>query len=210
MDTIKLAIIEDNVKIREYLIEYFTSCEEFKIVSTAGSVEEFLKHIRKNNSPEIILLDVGLPGINGIEGIPKILKVLPSTKIVMQTVHTDSERVFQALKNGAIGYFQKNEPFEKMKSGLLSIQNGGSPMSAVVARRLVEYFNPNVIDSKSDLTKTEKLVVNGIVDGLSYKMIGAQMGISLDTVRVHIRHIYKKLHVNSKTEVISKSFRGEI
>ncbi len=208
---ISVGIVEDDAEIRFGLSKYLNSQPEFLCNIEAESVEEFLKITHFQDPPDILLLDIGLPGMSGIHGIPVIKKRFPDIEIAMLTIYNDSERIFQSLVAGASGYILKSTPLRKMKEFIIELYQGGSPMSPQIARKVVEYFHPTPRKKKeSVLTNREREIVQELVNGLSYKMIAANMGISIETVRHHIKNIYRKLHVNSKAEVISKSFRGEI
>ncbi len=208
MEDISIAIIEDDQIISQRLKEYLSNQPEFKKVDLFLSVEEFMEQFNQDNLYNIILTDIGLPGMSGIEGISKIKVLAPSTDIIMITVYNDAEKIFNSLCAGAIGYLLKTTPFEEIKQTILSTKEGGSVMSPSIARKVMEFFQPKA--KEFVLTQRENEIVTGLVDGLSYKMIAAKLAISIDTVRFHLRNIYKKLHVNSKSEVISKALKGEI
>jgi DNA-binding NarL/FixJ family response regulator len=159
--------------------------------------------------PDVILLDIGLPGISGINGIKLIKEKYPEVNIIILTVYENEDKIFSALCEGASGYLIKTTPLNKVKDAILEVLAGGAPMSPQIARKVVSHFNVNK-HIKSSLTAKEKEIVAGLVDGLSYKMIARSNEISIETVRFHIKNIYKKLHVNCKAEVITKSLRGEI
>jgi DNA-binding NarL/FixJ family response regulator len=156
-------------------------------------------------------MDIQLPGMSGIEGIGIIKEKYPEIEIIMLTVYHDSHKIFDSLKAGASGYLLKHTSLPEIKESIEKLASGGAPMSPQIARKVIQYFNkPDKKEVESDLTPREQDIVNGLVDGLSYKLIADRFDISIDTVRAHIRNIYKKLHVNSKAEVITKSLRGEI
>jgi DNA-binding NarL/FixJ family response regulator len=207
---IPLAIIEDQPLIRDTLHSYLGEQPEFRCVLTAGSVEEFLAALPTvAEVPAIIISDIGLPGLSGIAGIPLIKEELPDAELLMLSVYTDAERVFEAICAGAVGYLIKSTPLEQLKQHLLQVAAGGSPMSPGIARHVIRSFQrpavaaPLVGPGGERLSPREHEVVKGIEDGLSYKLIADRMGISVDTVRNFIRIIYRKLHVNSKGEVMS-------
>jgi len=205
------AIIEDDDDIREGVKSFLNIQPNFSCRLAVDSVEKFLDQIDPNFLPDVLILDITLPGMNGLQGSKLIKSKYPSIEIVMFTIHDDSNRIFEALCNGAIGYLLKNTPLPQMKLSIEQIFSGGSPMSPQIARKVIEYFNPKgEKEPDSILTEREKEIVAGLVDGLSYQLIGDRMQISIDTVRQHIRNIYKKLQVNSKAEVIAKSIRREI
>jgi DNA-binding NarL/FixJ family response regulator len=162
--------------------------------------------------PDLILMDIQLPGMSGIEGIGLIREKYPEIDIIMLTVYHDSHKIFNSLCAGASGYLLKHTSLPKIKDSILDLLEGGAPMSPQIARKVINHFQDQQPkkNADSDLTPREHDIVNGLVDGLSYKMIADRYDISIDTVRAHIRNIYKKLHVNSKAEVIAKSLKGEI
>ncbi len=208
---ISIAIVEDIEEIREPIFEFLQTQKEFVVLFASGSVEEFFDTFDPELPPDIILLDIGLPGISGLGAIKLIKEKLPKTEIIMLTVYDDANKIFQAISSGASGYLLKNTPLEKIKESVIEVANGGAQMSSSIARKVFNYFNNNVsTDSEYSLTKKEKEIVAQIVDGLSYKMIAANLGNSIETIKTHAKNIYKKLHVNSKAEVVAKSMRGEI
>jgi len=206
---IQVAIIEDDTLVRERLAEFVSSETDMSCVLTAGSVEDFLNKAEQIPHLDVVLSDIGLPGINGLKAIPLIKKKFETASIVMLSVYADNDRIFHALCAGAVGYLQKGTPLMEVVNSIRIIHNGGSIMSPVIARKIVEYFAPKRTYNES-LTARERQVITAIVDGLSYKMIAQRLNISLETVRQHIKNIYRKLQVNSKGELISRSARGEL
>lgn len=205
----KLAIIEDDNELRDLLYGYLNYQEEFECVISVNSIEAFQKAITNQELPDIIISDIGLPGKQGDESIQLIREKLPEADVVMLTVYDNSDTIFRCLQNGAAGYILKNSSLEEIKEYLRILSNGGAPMSPQIARKVVDYFHPKK-NIQTPLTDREYDIVNGLVEGLSYKMIADKLDISLDTVRQHIRNVYRKLNVNSKAEVITKKLRGEI
>lgn len=205
----KIAIIEDDLELKNLLEEYLNNLNNFECSIAVDSVEGFFEELNNGNSPEIIISDIGLPGLSGDEGVSKIKDSIPEAEVVMLTVHQDDEKIFKCLKNGASGYILKNAPLSEIKIYLDILSSGGAPMSPQIARKVVDFFQPQKKVEKP-LTVRENDVVNALVDGLSYKLIASKLDISIDTVRQHIRNVYRKLSVNSKAEVIAKKFRGEI
>ncbi len=206
---IQIALIEDDAVVRNNLAAFFQDQTDLNCVIIAGSVEEFFDKAKTGNPPDIVLSDIGLPGMNGIEAIPLIKKQFPESSIVILSVYADSDRIFKALCAGAVGYLQKDTPAEEIFDSIKIISRGGSAMSPTIARKVVDYFAPKRTYNEP-LTAKEQQVVAALVEGLSYKMIAARLGIALETARQHIKNIYRKLHVNSKGEVIVKSLKGEI
>lgn len=215
MDTIHdIAIIEDNVKIRDLIQQYLNMQPDIKCGFAASSVELLLAHLKEGFRPEIVLMDIDLEGMSGIDGMKLVKSQYPDVEIIMLTIYHDSHKIFTSLRAGASGYLLKHTSLPEIREAIDVVLAGGSPMSPQIARKVITFFNnpDDAMDAKpeSGLTIREQEIVVGLVDGLSYKMIADRMDISIDTVRAHIRNIYKKLHVNSKAEVIAKSLRGEI
>jgi DNA-binding NarL/FixJ family response regulator len=207
-----VTIIEDDQEIGNLLQQYLHNEKEFSEVKWYGSVESFLNR-QHRTFPDIVLMDIDLPGMSGIEGIRLLKEGHPDTDFIVLTIYNDTDKIFKSLCAGASGYLVKNTPLEKIRESILIAMNGGSPLTPLIARKVVDYFkDPSLVknDQKSPLSSREKEIVIGLVDGLSYKLIADRMSISIDTVRYHIKNIYKKLQVNSKAEVISKSVKGEI
>jgi len=206
---IQLALIEDDAVVRNYLAAFFTRQEGVSCGIAAASVEDFFEKAGKVEQLDIVLTDIGLPGKSGIEGIPEIKKRFPDVSVLILSVYIDSDRIFKALCAGAVGYLQKDTAMEEILDCINIISKGGAVMSPIIARKVVDYFAPKRTYNEP-LTAKEQQVIAAMVDGLSYKMIAVRLGISLETVRQHIKNIYRKLQVNSKTEVIIKSLKGEI
>lgn len=207
-----VGIVEDNKKIRDLIQRYLDMQDELKCPVAVDTVEEMLEYLEEHQNPRVILMDIQLPGMSGIKGIGLIKEKYPDIDIIMLTVYHDSHKIFNALRAGASGYLLKHTSLPEIKESILKLIDGGAPMSPQIARKVINHFRENAPkrDPESDLTPREHDIVNGLVDGLSYKMIADRYDISIDTVRAHIRNIYKKLHVNSKAEVIAKSLKGEI
>lgn len=209
---IEIGIVEDNIKIRNLIQKFLDMQEKMSCKIAVDSVEEMLEYLEENESPDVLLMDIQLPGMSGIEGIGIIKKKYPEIEIIMLTIYHDSHKIFNSLVAGASGYLLKHTSLPEIKESIENLVEGGAPMSPQIARKVIEHFKKPEPEKNpdSDLTSREQDIVNGLVDGLSYKLIADRFDISIDTVRAHIRNIYKKLHVNSKAEVIAKSLRGEI
>jgi DNA-binding NarL/FixJ family response regulator len=207
-----IGIVEDNKKIRDLIQRYLDMQKEMDCPVAVDSVEEMLEYLEKHQRPEVILMDIQLPGMSGIKGMEIIKEKYPEIEIIMLTVYHDSHKIFDSLKAGASGYLLKHTSLPEIKESIENLLKGGAPMSPQIARKVISHFNKEAPKKNEDsmITNREQDIVNGLVDGLSYKMIADRYNISIDTVRAHIRNIYKKLHVNSKAEVITKSLRGEI
>jgi len=212
METITLAIVEDDAVVMESLQTFFSGNPQFALQLASNSVENFLTALESHHQdqPDILLLDIQLPGMSGIEGIPHIKARRPGLDIIMLTTFEDSERIFAALCAGACSYLSKQSSLADIREAVLTVSRGGSSMSPSVARKVVEHFAPKPQKASSRLTGRQLEIVQCIVDGMSYKMIAGQLGISIDTVRTHIMHIYRALNINSKGELIRSSFEGEL
>ncbi len=207
-----VGIVEDNKKIRDLIQRYLDMQDELSCPVAVNSVEEMLEYLEEHSPPDVILMDIQLPGMSGIKGMALIKEKYEEVDIIMLTVYHDSHKIFNALRAGASGYLLKHTSLPEIKDSILKLIEGGAPMSPQIARKVINHFQENAPkkNAESDLTPREHDIVNGLVDGLSYKMIADRYDISIDTVRAHIRNIYRKLHVNSKAEVIAKSLKGEI
>ncbi len=204
---IPLAIIEDQPTIRQAYQTYLCAQPEFDCVLVAGSVEEFLDGVPELAvPPRLILSDIGLPGMTGIEGVSRIRHLLPKAEVVLITVYSDAERVFQALCAGAVGYLLKSTPLREVKAGLLEVLEGGSPMSPAIARHVVQHFRPRPAASEV-LTARELQLVQAIEEGLSYQQVAERLSITINTVRSFIRKVYDKLEISSKTELSARMRR---
>lgn len=208
---ISISIIEDITEIREGLSDFFKIQSDLLFISSHNSVEDFLENYNSDINPDIIIMDIGLPGISGIGGIKIIKEKFPNTDFLVLSIYENEEKVYEAICAGATGYLIKNTPLGKIKDAVLELYNGGSPMSPVIARKVIEHFTPKKPQRRAEiLTPKEQDVVKYLVEGFSYNQISQHLGNSVETIRHHIKNIYKKLHVNSKVEVISKSLRGEL
>lgn len=195
---IRVCIIEDDTTIREGYTYLIGNTEGYKIVGTYPSYEEAAKKIASDD-PDVILLDVELPGISGIDAIPKLLKLVPEAYVLILTVYEHEMLVFRALGNGASGYLTKNTPHEKIIDAIKDVMEGGGPMSAHVARMVIGSFKRN---EASPLTKRETEILEQIATGKSRKRIAEELFIDLETVKSHIKNIYHKLNVHSKADAI--------
>jgi len=203
---IRVNIYEDQSEIRELLTETVRSSSDLLLVNAYPNAKEILENTRKDK-PEVLLMDIQMPGISGIEAVQLVKKQYPQIQICMQTVFEDNEKIFAAICSGASGYILKDSSPEKYINAIIDTYQGGSPMTPSIARKVLTMFqnqNTKVTDF-AELTTGEKNVLELLVKGLSYKMIAADLGVSFPTVNFHLKNIYKKLHVNSATEAISKA-----
>ncbi len=195
---IRIVIIEDDEIIREGYGMLIGQVEGYSVVRSYSSFDEAIKTIT-DDSPDVILLDIELPGTNGIEAIPKLKKVLPNTHILILTVYESEKQIFEALANGASGYLTKNTPAAKIIESIKEVREGGGPMSVNIARMVIKSFQRN---QESPLSKRETQILEQIADGKSRSQIAKELFIDLETVRSHIKNIYLKLDVNSRADAI--------
>ncbi len=206
---ITIAIIEDNEKIRTFVKQELTIDPEFEMLNEAASVEEFCSGEIDSGALQVLLLDINLPGVSGLDALRSLKGMLPQTDIIIFTIRDNSDDIFKAFCAGASGYLIKSTSIENIKHGIRSVVNGDAAISPSVARKMIEYFNPRSTLSEP-LSEQEMQIVQFITDGFSYKLIADKLLISINTVRYHIKKIYRKLHINSKAELISKSNKGMV
>lgn len=201
---LQLVIVEDNKEMRESLELYLSrDTEVFRSVLSFESMEEALQ-CEEDVSGAMFLLDVNLPGMTGIEGIFYLKQQWTNIEILVLSVLTDSNNIFEAICAGASGYLDKDTSLKKIKESILTIVEGGSAITPFIARQVFEHFKGTSIQKNEKLTDRENEVVKGIIEGLSYKLVAAKLEVSINTVRKYIRSIYRKLEINSKGELISK------
>ena len=204
--TSRISIIEDDPLIQESLVSILGVHPGLEIIQIRDSVESFLDDLKKGiDAPDIVLLDISLNGMSGLDGIPYIRERVPSTDIIMLTTFEDHEKIFRALCAGARSYISKQTSIRDILHAVLTVKNGGSYMSPTIARKVIDHFAPT--PEEKTLPPRQQQIVQAIVDGKSYKQIAAELYISIDTVRTHIKRIYRALEVNSKAELIKKATR---
>jgi DNA-binding NarL/FixJ family response regulator len=204
---IKVTIIEDHPDFREGLAYLLNATEGFECIDVFGSAEEAIENI--SDKTEVILQDIGLPGINGIESVALLKKKIPEIKIIMLTVFDDDDNILKAILAGADGYLLKKTSPQKILSALQEALTDGSPMTPSIAKKVIKLFR-NYIPNKTEefsISKRELEVLELIVNGSNNNEIANKLFISIETVRNHIRHIYEKLHVHSKSEAVVKAIR---
>lgn len=195
---IRVTIIEDDETIREGYAYLIDQTPGYKVISHYASVEDALKKLEKDD-PDVLLLDVELPGISGIDALPRIKKLIPEAYILILTVYEQDTLIFRALGNGASGYLTKNTPPERIITSIHEVMEGGGPMSAHIARMVIQSFQRN---EQSPLTRRETEILEQISTGKSRKRIAEELFIDLETVKSHIKNIYHKLNVHSKADAI--------
>ncbi|MDP4115475.1 MAG: response regulator transcription factor [Bacteroidota bacterium] len=207
---INTIIVEDNNTIRDGLAALINGTPGYSCIGSYSNCEKFLEYLDEKNV-DVVLMDIGLPGMNGIEGVKLAKQINPDLNILMLTVYEESETVFEALCAGACGYLVKKTPPARLIEAIKEIYEGGAPMSSRIARKVIttfRQFGPSTPEyPQYDLTHREKEVLNSLGEGNNYQQIADALFISVDTVRHHIRNIYKKLHVHSQSEAVAKAIR---
>ena len=204
----KVAIVEDQREIREGLGRLINGTPGYRCTGIYASMEAAIEKI-PHNLPDLVLSDIGLPGIDGINGIRILKERYPELLILMLTVYDDNERIFDAICAGACGYLLKKTPWPKVVEALTEAVEGGSPMSPEVARRVITLFRQIKPPKQSeyDLTPHETRLLRMLVEGHSYKTAAAELNVSVNTIKFHLRHIYDKLQVHTKSEAVAKALR---
>src|SRR5215510_6034631 len=212
MKEIRVSIFEDNRSLRESLFNLLESAEGFICAGAFAHCERVLDNIDETH-PDVILMDIELPVVSGIEAVKLIRSKYPDIKILMETIFEEDEKIFQSICNGAQGYILKNTPPEGILRAIQEIFEGGAPMTPTIASKVLRLFKSNLSDNSDDeysLSSREKEILKCLVEGMSYKMIADTCFISSDTVNGHIKNIYRKLQVHSKSEAVVKALKGRI
>jgi len=209
---IRVAIFEDNRNMREGLYQLINGSPGFTCTGAFPNCDDLERRIL-SASPDVIVMDIEMPGMSGIEGVRVIKERFPDIKILMETIFEDDEKIFDSICAGAEGYILKNTAPVEILSAIKEIYEGGSPMTPSIANRVLKMVkNQRVSKAENifNLTDREKEILSCLVEGMSYKLIADECGISIDTVNVHIKNIYKKLQVHSKSEAVAKAIKGKI
>jgi DNA-binding NarL/FixJ family response regulator len=202
---IRVSIVEDDEPVREILAEWIAGAEGFQLVSAFGSAEEGLRQLSQQK-PDVVLMDIKLPGITGVECVRQLKPRLPQTQFVMHTVYEDSNHIFNALQAGATGYLLKQAAHEELLAALKYVHAGGSPMTSYIARRVAQCFPdpPAQAEADDNLSRREHEVLDMMARGFLYKEIADALNISVRTVDTYTRRIYEKLHVRSRAQAVAK------
>jgi DNA-binding NarL/FixJ family response regulator len=212
MDKIKIIIFDDNASRRDSLKMLITLYDDLEFVGAHEDCSNVIENI-KTASPDVVLMDIEMPNVDGIKGVSLIRTKFPKVAVIMQTVFEDDDKIFESIRAGANGYILKKTGPEKVIEAIRDVHAGGAPMSPAIAQRVLQFFQ-QVKDPQAEniyeLTAREKDILAALVDGKSYKMIAAQKEVSYHTVNAHIRKIYDKLHVHSLGEAVGKAIREKL
>jgi DNA-binding NarL/FixJ family response regulator len=209
---IKVTLFEDNATLRNSLRQLINAEEDMECVGAFADANKLVYHMNLSN-PDVVMMDINMPGLSGIEAVELIKEKFPRVHIMMQTVFEDNDKIFAAICAGASGYMLKKTPPQKMIEAIRETHSGESPMTASVASKVLQMFRSQTSNKKYefiDLSVREKEILTLLVDGKSYKAIASTCFISIDTVGTHVRHIYEKLHVHSKSEAVAKAIHQKL
>jgi DNA-binding NarL/FixJ family response regulator len=209
---IKVAVFEDNDQLRESLCQLIDNTEFLHCTGTFADANHIERKIEKSK-PEVVIMDIDMPGTNGIDAVNIIHEKFPSIRVLMQTVFDDNDKIFAAIRAGASGYILKKATPAKIIDAIHETYNGGAPMTPSIAEKVLDMFRIQTQQAqaeKIDLSEREKEILTLLVKGKSYKMIAADCFISIDTVNSHIKNIYEKLHVHSKSEAVAKAINQKL
>jgi DNA-binding NarL/FixJ family response regulator len=207
MSSLKLALVEDDPEVRAILSRYLDAQPGWRCVLVCGSAEELLAELPLALPPDLILLDISLPGLSGLEALPRIRQQLPQVAIIIQTIFDDPDRIYLALQRGANGYVLKNLPLTQLCQAIEAVISGGAALSPSVSRHVVDYFKP-APSAPDQLSEREKQVFHSLLDGLSNKQIAQRLELSTETVNGYVKLVYKKLRVSGRWELMSRAAKG--
>lgn len=208
---IRVLVFEDNFSLRNSIYQLVNGSEGFKCVGAYENCSDLLKNVQESN-PDVVLMDIQMPGINGIEAVKMIREKYPHLKILMQTIFEDNDKIFQSIYAGASGYILKTTSPSRLLDFIKETYDGGAPMSPPVASKVLKMITHQhpVGEEDFNLSDREKDILSYLVKGMSYKLIAESCFISIDTVRAHIRNIYEKLHVHSKAEAVATAIKSKL
>lgn len=209
--TVYVWLVEDNERFRNNIRELVNETAGLACSLAVSSCEEALAGLSSEAAPDILLMDIGLPGLDGIEGIRRVKSIAPSIQVIMLTVFDDSEKIFQAICAGASGYLLKSAPPDEIIGSLTDILEGGAPINAQIARKLLDMFAAmGAPKGNYEITNAEKEILHRLVEGNPKKQIAHDLGVSFHTVDTHLRNIYTKLHVHSRSEAVAKALKERL
>jgi DNA-binding NarL/FixJ family response regulator len=206
--SISVSIVEDNDKLRATLVRVLNRADGFRCLSQYANAEDALKDLSRVR-PDVVLMDINLPGMNGVQCVRQLKVLLPEIQVMMLTVYEDTENIFNALTAGASGYMLKRTSSKELLEAIQDVQRGGSPMTMHIARKVVQSFQHTAATAQptENLSEREQQVLDCLCQGLMYKEIAEKLGISYETVHTYIRRIYEKLQVRTRTEAVAKFLR---
>ena len=210
MSIITLGIVEDDAALVKVLRAYFAQQPDIRLLLTAPSAEDLLRELDLGLLPQVLLLDIGLPGLSGTQVLPLLKTKYPALEVIMFTAYDDVEHIYQALCCGATGYLTKASPLDQLAPAVREVARGGAPLSRLVSRKVLSHFRPTPATHAHLLTPREHQVLQAILDGLSDKEISTRLDLATLTVRTHVKHLYRKLHVNSRAQLLAQHLRGSI
>jgi DNA-binding NarL/FixJ family response regulator len=211
-EKIRVSLYEDNEALRDSMSKLLSLDSTFELRGSYPNAVKILENV-KENKPDVIVMDIDMPGISGIQAVGMVRKSHPEIKVLMQTVFDEENKIFDSICAGAVGYMLKNTRPKEILQAIREASSGGSPMTPTIATKVLKVFrqySPPPSEEQIDLSEREKEVLAALTRGLSYKMIAESCAISIDTVRFHIKRIYEKLHVHSMTEAVSKALRERL
>ncbi len=212
MKDIRVVVFDDNLQLRESMFDLLEASKGFICAGVFAHCERVLENIRETR-PDVVVMDIEMPGIDGIQAVRIIKEHYPLVKVLMETIFEDDDKIFQSVCNGADGYIVKNNPPESILEAIRDVNAGGAPMTPVIATKVLRMFKSNLSgtsDVSAQLSTREREILKYLVEGMSYKMIADRCFISVETVNGHIKNIYKKLEVHSKSEAVVKAIRKKL
>lgn len=211
MSDIRVSIFEDHKAVRQVLEELINSSKGFVLTGSFPNASQVIRKL-ETNLPDVVLMDIQMPGVSGIDAVSTIKQHFPSIQVIVQTVFDDTDRVFAAIRAGASGYVLKKESPEKFLEYITEAYHGGAPLTGTIALKVLDSFRTQAPKQTEEyhLSSREQDILTRLVKGLSYKMIADECGITYDTVRFHIKNIYAKLHVSSMTEAVAKAINRKL
>ena len=212
MSNIRVVIFEDNSNLRRGLTTLINGSAGFECSGAFGNCDNLIQHIAETK-PDVVLMDIEMPGMNGIEAVKMLKPQFPEIKILMETMFEDDEKVFHSICSGAEGYILKSTPPAQILAAVREIHEGGAPMTPSIASKVLSMFKSGTSfarDESYNLTDREMEVLKYLVDGMSYKAVAEKCCVSMDTISTHVKNVYKKLQVHSKSEAVSKAIKGKI
>jgi DNA-binding NarL/FixJ family response regulator len=207
-------VVEDNRMLREGLADLLNEQPDMRCSLAVGTCGDFLAALELDKPPDIVLMDIGLPDSSGIDGVVRVCSVSPATKVIILTIHAEDDKVFDAICAGASGYLLKPSEPGRILEAVREVQRGAAPVNPFIARKMLGLFArlapPRASESDYGLTNREKTILQHLVDGLTKEQIAASLGLSYHTIGNHVRHIYRKLHVSSRSRAVAKALKEDL